>query len=96
MQLLFNNEDLMLIWFFLLIDTEFDLKINFRMLNPENHQVCILMKIRKMLISKCYFQKRFQYLIVFQYQLKIIRVIELKKKHSNFLFKAVIYFPLSF
>ena len=37
----------------------------------------------------------FQYHIVFQYQSKIIRVIELKKKRINFLFIAVIYFPLS-
>ena len=36
---LFNNEHLILIWFFLLIDTEFDLKITLRILNPENHQV---------------------------------------------------------
>ena len=36
----FNNEHLILIliWFFLLIDTEFDLKITSRILNPENHQ----------------------------------------------------------
>ena len=33
--------------------------------------------------------------LVFQYQSKIIRVIELKKKRINFLFIAVIYFPLS-
>ena len=33
--------------------------------------------------------------IVFQYQSKIIRVIELKKNRINFLFIAVIYFPLS-
>ena len=45
------------------------------------------MKIRKMLL--------FQYLIVFQYQSKIIRVIELKKKYIIFLFIAVIYvFPV--
>ena len=31
----------------------------------------------------------------FQYKSKIIRVIELKKKLINFLFIAVIYFPLS-
>ena len=36
---LFNNEHLILIRFFLLIDTEFDLKITFRLLNPENYQV---------------------------------------------------------
>ena len=33
--------------------------------------------------------------IVFKYQLKIIRVIELRKKRINFLLIAVIYFPLS-
>ena len=40
-----------------------------------------------------FFQKRFQYHIVFQYQSKIIRVIrvvELKKKRIKFLFIAVI------
>ena len=31
----------------------------------------------------------------FQYQSKIIRVIQIKKKHINFLFIAVKYFPLS-
>jgi len=36
---LFNNENLILIRFFLLIDTEFDLKITFWIINPENHQV---------------------------------------------------------
>ena len=41
------------------------------------------------------FQKWFQYHIVFQYRSKLIRVIELKKKHINFLFITVIYFPLS-
>ena len=33
--------------------------------------------------------------IVFQYQSKIIRVIELKKKRINLLFIAVLYFRLS-
>ena len=36
---LFNNAHLILILFFLLIDTEFDLKITLKLLNPENHQV---------------------------------------------------------
>ena len=36
---LFNNEHLILIWFLLFIDTEFDLKITLRILNTENHQV---------------------------------------------------------
>ena len=36
---LFNNEHLILIRLFLLIDTEFDLNITFEILNPENHQV---------------------------------------------------------
>ena len=36
--------------FFLLIDNEFDLKITLRISNPENHQVCKLIKIRKMLL----------------------------------------------
>ena len=85
---LFNNEHVILIWFFLLIDT--DLKITFRILNPENHQVYYWKSAKC-----CYFQKRFQYHIVFQYQSKIIRVIELKKKPINFLFISVIYFPLS-
>ena len=49
------------------------------------------MKIRKI----CYFQNRFQYLYLYQYQSKIIRVIKIKKKPLNFLFIAVIYFPLS-
>ena len=39
---LFNHEHLILIWFY---DTEFDLKITLRILNPENPQVGILMKI---------------------------------------------------
>ena len=86
----FYGEYLLLIWFFLLIATEFDLKITFRILNPENHQV-YQWKSAKC----CYFQKRFQYHIVFQYQSKIIRVIGLKKKRINILFIAVIYFPLS-
>ena len=34
----FNNEHLILIWFFLFIDIEFDFKITLRILNPENHQ----------------------------------------------------------
>ena len=34
---LFDNEHLILICFFLLIDTEFDLKIIFRILNPEKY-----------------------------------------------------------
>ena len=37
----------------------------------------------------CYFQ------ISFQYQSKIIRVIQIKKKGIHFLFIAVIYFPSS-
>ena len=36
---LFNNEHLILMWFFLFIDNEFDLKITLRLLNPENHQI---------------------------------------------------------
>ena len=36
---LFNKEHLILTWFFLLIDNEFDLKITLRILNIENHQV---------------------------------------------------------
>ena len=36
---LFNNEHLILICFFLLIDNEFDFKITLRISNPENHQV---------------------------------------------------------
>ena len=36
---LFNNEHLILIWVFVLIDNEFDLKITLRILNPENQQV---------------------------------------------------------
>ena len=36
---LFDNEYLILIWFFLLIDNEFDLKFTLRILNPENNQV---------------------------------------------------------
>ena len=35
---LFNNEQLILILFFLLIDNEFDLRITLRILNPGNHQ----------------------------------------------------------
>ena len=82
---LFNYKHLILIWLFLLIDNEFDLKITLWILNPENLQVHISMKIRKMF----YFQNRFQY------QSKVIRLIQSKKKHINFLFIAVIYFPLS-
>ena len=55
-----------------MIDNEFDLKIALRILNPENNQVHILMKIRKMLL----FSKSFQYPYRFQYQSKIIRVIQ--------------------
>ena len=51
----------------------------------------ILMKIRKMLL----FSKSFQYPYRFSVSSKINRVIELKKKCINFLFIAVIYFPLS-
>ena len=36
--ILFNNEHLIIIWFFLLIENELDLKIALRKLNPENHQ----------------------------------------------------------
>ena len=49
------------------------------------------MKIHKMLL----FSKAISVSLVFQYQSKIIRVIELKKKCINVLFIAVIYFPLS-
>ena len=49
------------------------------------------MKLRKMLL----FSKAISVSLVFQYQSKIIRVIELKKKRNNFLFIAVIYFTLS-
>ena len=35
---LFNIEHLILIWFFLLIDNELDLKVTFMILNPKNHQ----------------------------------------------------------
>ena len=45
------------------------------------------MKIRKMLL----FSKAISVSLVFQYQSKIIRVIELKKKRINFLFIAVIF-----
>jgi len=42
------------------------------------------------------FSKAISVSLVFQYQSKkIIRVIELKKKRINFLFIAVIYFPLT-
>ena len=87
---LFNNKHLILIWFFLLIDTEFYLKITLRLLNPENQQL-YLWKSAKC----CYFQNQFQYPYRFQNKLKIISVMELKKDHINFLFIAVIYFPLS-
>ena len=33
-----------------MIDNEFDLKITLTILNPENYQVYVLMKIRKMLL----------------------------------------------
>ena len=66
---LFNNGHLILIWFFLLIDNEFDLKITLKILYPKNHQVywCKSTKC-------CYFQNRFQY------KLKIICVIKIKTK----------------
>ena len=45
---LFNNEHLILIWLFLVIDNEFDTKITLRILNPEiikyinkNPQFCL-------------------------------------------------------
>ena len=81
---LFNNGHLILIWFFLLIDNEFDLKITLKILYPENHQVywCKSTKC-------CYFQNRFQY------KSKIICVIKIKTKRIRFLFKVVIYLPLS-
>ena len=37
--ILHNNYHLLLIWLFLLIDNEFDLKITIRILNPEKHPV---------------------------------------------------------
>ena len=49
------------------------------------------MKIRKMLLLS----KAISVSLVFQYQSKIIRVIELKKKRIKFLFIAVIYFDLN-
>ena len=87
---LYNNEHSIWIWFFLLIDNGFHLKITLRILNPENNQVYSC-KSEKC----CYFHNRFQYQYRFQYQSKIIRVIQIKKKRINFLFSAVIYFPLS-
>ena len=45
--------------------------------------------------KKIYFKNRFQYPYSFQYQSNIIRVIQIKKKRINFLFIAVLYFPLS-
>ena len=49
------------------------------------------MKILNMLL----FSKAISVSLDFQYQSKIIRVIEQKKKRINFLFIAAIYFPLS-
>ena len=77
---LFNYEHLILIWYFLLIDTEFDLRI----LNPE-----IIKYITENPQDVVIFKIVFSIHIVFQYQSKIICVIELKKKRINFLFIAV-------
>ena len=82
---LFNNEHLIWIWFFLLIDTKFDLKITYRILNLENHQVYYWKSTKC-----CYFQKRFQYHIVFQYQPKIIRVI-IEKTYYLIIYSCYIF-----
>ena len=73
-----------------MIDTEFDLKNNFLYIKSRKSS-SILMKIRKMLF---FFKSDFS-IIVFQYQSKIIHVIEIKEKRINFLFIAVIcMFPV--
>ena len=61
-------------------------KITLSILNPENHQVCWWTSAKC-----CYFKIVLSIHIVFQYQSKIIRVIELKKKRIKFFFIAVIY-----
>ena len=81
-----NNEHLILIWFFLLIDNEIDLKNYFHVI-----------KIQK--ITKYVYQRKsarcciFRYLNRFQYLSKSCYLN--KEKSINFLFIAVIYFPLS-
>ena len=73
-----ENIDLISIWFFLIAWQWIWFK-NY-LLNPENHQVN-LWKSAKC----CYFHNRFQYSYSFQYQSKIIRVIQIKiKKYKPF------------
>jgi len=75
----FNNEHLISIWFFLLIETEFDLKITFRISNPENHQVYgTKMKICKILL----FSKAISVSLAFQYQSKIYTILYLLHNFS--------------
>ena len=52
-------------------------------------------KSRKSSSKILLFSKSFQYPYRFQYQSKITFVIQIKKRRINFLFIAVIYFPLS-
>ena len=79
----FNNEHLILIWFFLLIDNDFDSNITLRIFNPENCQV-YQWKSAKC----CYFKNRFQYPHRFQYLSKIIRVIQIKKTYKLFVYSC--------
>ena len=61
---LFNNENLILIWFFLFIDNEFDLKITLRILNQkiikyinENPQNVVIFKIVfSIMVAELYWQ----------------------------------------
>ena len=81
----FNNKSLILIWFFLLIDNEYDIKIPFR----------VIQKITK------YSNANSQNFVIFKISFKIDIVFSINRKSSvlskriNFLFIAVIFFPLS-
>ena len=62
------------------------------MLNPENQKSMYINENQQnVVIFKIVF---FQYPYRFQYQSKIILVIQIEKKRINFLFIDVIYFPL--
>ena len=62
------------------------------MLNPENQKSMYINENQQnVVIFKIVF---FQYPYRFQYQSKIILVIQIEKKSINFLFIDVIYFPL--
>ena len=78
----------MLILFFLLIDNEFDFKITFRILNPEN-QSSMLMKIRKMLLLS----KSFSLSILFSVSIENHLCYPNKEKTHKFFVYSCNKFP---